>query len=41
MKNGYLQMAEINLELFTSIDFVTVKYKFDDVNEYEKWLCGV
>ena len=43
MKNGYLQMAEINLELSQAIDFSssTQKYKFDDFSEYEKWLCGV
>ena len=43
MKNGYLQMADINLELSQAIDFsnTTKKYKFDDISEYEKWLCGV
>ena len=43
MKNGYLQMAQINLELSEMFDSspVTLHYKFDDINEYEKWLCGV
>ena len=43
MKNGYLQMAEINLEFSRAIDFSTSnqKYKFDNFSEYEKWLCGV
>lgn len=42
MKNGYMEMAKINLDL--SCDMAptnTLKYKFDDISEYEKWLCGV
>ena len=36
MKNGYLQMAQINLELSEMFDSspVTLHYKFDDINEY-------
>ena len=43
MRNGYLEMADINLELSQTFDFpeITLHYKFDDINEYEKWLCGV
>ena len=43
MKNGYLEMAKINLELSQEIKLpeISLHYKFDDINEYEKWLCGV
>lgn len=43
MKNGYLEMANINLEAseIFKISQTTLQYKFDDINEYEKWLCGV
>ena len=43
MKNGYIEMANINLEnsqLFESSP-ETLQYEFDSINEYEKWLCGV
>lgn len=43
MKSGYLEMSDINIELsesFNITDF-SLRYKFDDFNEYEKWLCGV
>lgn len=43
MKHGYEEMAEINLELSSTSIFSGEldKYKFDDINEYEKWLFGV
>lgn len=43
MKSGYKDMAKINLELSYDINpsQKSLKYKFDDINEYEKWLCGV
>ena len=43
MKNGYKEMSKINLELSydTHSSQKSLKYKFDDINEYEKWLCGV
>ena len=43
MKNGYKEMANINLELARDVNpsRKSLKYKFDDINEYEKWLCGV
>ena len=43
MKNGYKEMSKINLELAYDINpsQKSLKYKFDDINEYEKWLCGV
>lgn len=43
MKNGYKEMSKINLELANDINpsQKSLKYKFDDINEYEKWLCGV
>ena len=43
MRRGYEEMSHINLELSKAIDFSkgNVQYKFDDVCEYEKWLCGV
>lgn len=43
MKNGYIQMAQINLELSELFDSspVTLHYEFDNISEYEKWLCGV
>jgi CopG family transcriptional regulator/antitoxin EndoAI len=37
MKNGYQDMAEINLE-YSRLGF---EYVLDDVNEYEAWICGV
>lgn len=37
MKNGYQEMAEINLE-YSKLGF---EYLLDDVNEYEAWICGV
>jgi CopG family transcriptional regulator/antitoxin EndoAI len=37
MKNGYKDMAEINLE-YSKLGF---EYMLDDVNEYEAWICGV
>ena len=43
MRIGYEEMSDINLELSRAIDFSkgNVQYKFDDICEYEKWLCGV
>ena len=43
MRMGYEEMSQINLELSEAIDFSkgNVQYKFDDICEYEKWLCGV
>lgn len=43
MKKGYEEMAQINLELSSSICLSKDldKYNFDDINEYEKWLFGV
>lgn len=43
MKNGYKEMSKINLELsyYANSSQKSLKYKFDDINEYEKWLCGV
>ena len=43
MKNGYKEMSNINLELARDVNpsRKSLKYKFDDINEYEKWLCGV
>ncbi len=43
MRIGYEEMSQINLELSGAIDFSkgNVQYKFDDICEYEKWLCGV
>lgn len=43
MKNGYIEMSNINLEiseLFESTPGI-LHYEFDGINEYEKWLCGV
>ena len=37
MKNGYQEMAEINLE-YSKLGF---EYMLDDVNEYGAWICGV
>ncbi|BCZ49141.1 hypothetical protein psyc5s11_52080 [Clostridium gelidum] len=37
MKNGYQEMAEINLE-YSKLGF---EYMLDDVNGYEAWICGV
>ncbi|PRR84275.1 hypothetical protein [Clostridium vincentii] len=36
MKNGYMEMGEINLNL--SIDS---EFELGDINKYERWLCGV
>lgn len=36
MKNGYMAMGEINLNLAKDIEF-----ELADINKYEKWLCGV
>ena len=43
MRNGYKEMSKINLELsyYANSSQKSLKYKFDDINEYEKWLCGV
>lgn len=43
MKNGYKEMSKINLEIAGcgGSSQKSLKYKFDDINEYEKWLCGV
>ena len=43
MKNGYKEMSKINLEIAGcgSSSQKSLKYKLDDINEYEKWLCGV
>ena len=43
MKNGYKEMSKINLELSYDANSSqkSLKYKFDDINGYEKWLCGV
>ena len=43
IKNGYKEMSKINLELSYDANSSqkSLKYKFDDINEYEKWLCGV
>ena len=43
MKNGYKEMSKINLELSydSNSSQKSLKYKLDDINEYEKWLCGV
>ena len=43
MRQGYEEMAQINLELSSAINFSKDlnKYNFDDINEYEKWLFGV
>lgn len=43
MKNGYMQMSQINLELSEGFESSTInlQYEFDGINEYEKWLCGV
>ena len=37
MKNGYIEMAGINLEY----SMIGSEYMLDDVNEYEAWICGV
>lgn len=37
MKNGYEEMAQINLEL-SQLPF---ECEIANINEYEKWLCGV
>lgn len=43
MIDGYKQMSKINLELSydTNLSQKSLEYQFDDINEYEKWLCGV
>ncbi len=43
MRDGYIEMANINLEFLESNSWEqeVSEYKFDDINEYEKWLCGV
>ena len=43
MKNGYIEMSKINLEIIQEFNpsQKSLKYRFDDINEYEKWLCGV
>lgn len=37
MNDGYKFMADINLELSEQ----PYEQEFADINEYEKWLCGV
>ena len=43
MKNGYKEMSKINLEItgYSNSSQKSLKYQYDDINEYEKWLCGV
>ena len=43
IKNGYIEMSKINLEIIQEFNpsQKSLKYRFDDINEYEKWLCGV
>ena len=43
MKNGYIEMANINLEISQLFESSpeTLQYELDSINEYEKWLCGV
>lgn len=43
MKNGYIQMSQINLEISELFESSpgTLHYEYDNINEYEKWLCGV
>ena len=43
MKNGYIEMANINLEISQLFESSpeTLQYEFDSINEYEKWLYGV
>ena len=43
MKNGYIEMSNINLEISELFESSpeTLHYQFDSINEYEKWLCGV
>lgn len=36
MRQGYLEMAEINLKIAKESEG-----EFADVNDYETWLCGV
>jgi len=36
MKNGYMEMGEINLNLAIDSEF-----ELADINKYEKWLYGV
>ena len=37
MKDGYKEMAKINLEL-SQLPF---EYEYENIDEYENWLCGV
>ena len=43
MKNGYIEMSKINLEISELFESSpeSLHYEFDNINEYEKWLCGV
>ena len=43
MKNGYIEMSKINLEIAQLFESSpeNLHCKFDRINEYEKWLCGV
>ena len=43
MRNGYKEMSKINLEItgYSNSSQKSLKYQYDDINEYEKWLCGV
>lgn len=43
MKNGYIEMSKINLEISELFESSpgNLHYEFDSINEYEKWLCGV
>ena len=43
MKSGYIEMANINLEISQLFESSpeTLQYEFDSINEYEKWLCGL
>ena len=43
MKKGYKEMSKINLEItgYSNSSQKSLKYQYDDINEYEKWLCGV
>ena len=37
MRDGYKEMAKINLEL-SQLPF---EYEYENIDEYENWLCGV
>ena len=43
MKNGYIEMSKINLEISELFESSpeSLHYEFDNINEYERWLCGV